>query len=190
MTRHFHVQIVNRNGRATVFVTGELDWTVGRRFADALHAAFNEATDVIVDLTGVTLIGSTGISRLLQARKVVADCSRLQVVGARPSVRRAFEISGVADLLLGEPPVLTWRQVTYHRSGWRQWMTDDRSEAGVPVAEIIEVGPWAGPGTGDAHYLLEMSGRAVLYGSLSDAMKAAEDPDSAVARPVPQPKSA
>jgi anti-anti-sigma factor len=174
MIPDFDVRTVNRHERAIVFVTGEIDLFVGDRFREAVLAAQSTSTDVIVDFTDVTYIGSTGINVLVRARHEVADRNRLRVVGARPSVRRIFEIAKLADLLLEEDHELTWKQVTDSRSGWRQWVTHDLSEDGAAVAEIVEMGAWAGFGTDDAQYLLDMSGQTALYGSLADAMKAAE----------------
>jgi hypothetical protein len=57
-------------------------------------------------------------------------------------------------------------------------LTREANHEGVPLAEIIEVGPWPGYGTDRAHYLLETTGSTSLYGSLDDAMRAAEDPES------------
>ena len=97
-----------------------------------------------------------------------------RVVGPSPAVRRVFEITGVSELLLIEPQPLTWRQVTFHTSGWRQWMTVETTEEGRPVAEIVEVGPendFAGDGV---HYALETSGATTQCGSLDEAMRAAE----------------
>lgn len=100
MMNVFNISTINRNGRAVVVVTGEVDLTVGEPFRAALTAAQNDSTDVIVDLTGVTFIDSTAINALIRARMAVPDGGRLRVVGARHSVRRVFEITGVCDLLL------------------------------------------------------------------------------------------
>jgi anti-anti-sigma factor len=97
----FDVSTVKRSGRTTVFARGDIDLAVGELFRSALCAAQKESVDVIVDLTGVTFIDSTGINALIgAARNAGADRNRLLVVGARPSVRRVFEISGVDMLLL------------------------------------------------------------------------------------------
>jgi hypothetical protein len=85
---------------------------------------------------------------------------------------------GPGGVIVDDHPGFTWQQLTHHRSGWRQWLTREATQEGVPLAEIIEVGPWPGYGTDHAHYLLETSGRTSLYRSLDDAMKAAEDPES------------
>lgn len=174
----FDIYTVNRHGRAIVYVTGEIDMNVAERFGDAVRGAQGESTDVIVDLSGVSFIDSSGIRVLINARGALTDGSRLRVVGPQRIPRRVFEVTGVADLLLEEKPELRWTQVSSRRPGFRQWMTDNRSNEGVPVAIIVEVEPWAGCGGDTPQYLLEMSGRQVAYPSLPDAMNAAEGPTS------------
>jgi anti-sigma B factor antagonist len=100
MVLDFDVRTVNRNGRAIVFVTGEIDLSVAARFRDALRVAQNESSDVIVDLTEVTFMDARGIDALVGAYKAAKNPSGLRVVAARPSVRRVFEITGTAELLL------------------------------------------------------------------------------------------
>lgn len=101
-------------------------------------------------------------------------------VGAGPQLNDVLIESehGPGGVIVGDDPGFTWQQLTHHRNGWRQWLTREASPEGIPLAEIIEVGPWPGYGTDDAHYLLETSGSTSLYRSLDDAMRAAEDPGS------------
>jgi hypothetical protein len=56
--------------------------------------------------------------------------------------------------------------VTYHTGGWRQWMTDQTTNDGGPIAEIIEVGPASGLGSLSVRYALESERETRLYGSL------------------------
>jgi stage II sporulation protein AA (anti-sigma F factor antagonist) len=169
------ITVANRNGCAIVFVAGEMDASDGQQLEDALLEAQHGSANVIVDMNRLTFMDSTGINALVLAWRRVSG--ELHVVGARPAVRRVFEIAGVTDLLPDEAG-FTWQQLTHHRSGWRQWLTREANHEGVPLAEIIEVGPWPGYGTDHAHYLLETTGSTSLYRSLDDAMRAAEDPES------------
>jgi anti-anti-sigma factor len=169
------ITVANRNGCAIVFIAGEMDVGGGQQLCDALLEAQRGSDNVIVDMNRLTFMDSTASSAFASASKRIP--ARLRVVGARPAVRREFEIAGLTELLLDETG-FTWQQLTHHRSGWRQWLTREANHEGVPVAEIIEVGPWPGYGTDHAHYLLETTGTASLYGSLDDAMRAAEDPES------------
>ena len=169
----FDVRVVKRNGRAMVFVCGDIDLASGQAFREALCTAQQGASDVIVDLSDVAFMGSTGINALIGASRRTPDEGCLRVVGARSAVRRVFDITGVTELLLLEPRPLTWRQVTYHTSGWRQWMTEETTRAGEPVAEIVEVGSPGKGATDSVHYSLEIDRETTVYGSLEDAMRAA-----------------
>lgn len=171
----FGVRAANSNGRAIVFVQGEIDMSAGPAIRDALSTAQQGSPDVIVDVSDVTFMDSTGINALLRAYRQVPPGGSLRVLGATSAVRRVFDITGVSELLLLEPKLrLTWQQVTYHTSGWRQWMTDQTTTSGGPIAEIIEVGPVSGWGSHDVHYALEIEGETRLYDSLDEAIRAAE----------------
>ncbi len=171
----FGVKTVISDGRAIVFVQGEIDMSAGPEIRNALAAAQQDSPDVIVDVSDVTFMDSTGINALLRADRQVPPGGSLRVVGATSAVRRVFDITGVSELLLLEPEQrLTWQQVTYHTSGWRQWMTDQTTTSGGPIAEIIEVGPAGGWGSHNVHYALESEGETTLYDSLDEAMRAAE----------------
>jgi anti-anti-sigma factor len=169
------ITVANRNGCAVVFMAGETDVTAEQQLRDALLEAQRGSDNVIVDTNRLTFIDSTAMNAIASAWRRLSG--ELRVVGARPTVRRVFEIAGLTELLVDEAG-FTWQQLTHHRSGWRQWLTREANHEGVPLAEIIEVGPWPGYGTDHAHYLLETTGGTSLYGSLDDAMRAAEDPES------------
>jgi anti-anti-sigma factor len=168
--------VAKRNGRAIVFVCGDIDLASGQAFRDALFTAQQDVSEVIVDLSDVAFMGSTGINALIGAYRRTPDGGCLRVVGAKSAVRRVLEITGLSELpVLGRQP-LTWRQVTYHTCGWRQWMTEETTKGGGPAAEIIEIGsPGKGVGASDGvHYALETEGETTVYGSLEEAMSAAE----------------
>lgn len=99
-----------RHGHALVLsVCGELDMRTGPRLRGALATALGaEGCDaVIVDLTGVTFMGSTGIAVLVDANWEATQNSkdlRVVVDQVRP-VRRALQASGVDTLLADYPDV-------------------------------------------------------------------------------------
>ncbi len=170
----FGVKAVISNGRAVVFVQGEIDMSAGPAIRDALSTAQQGSPDVIVDVSDVSFMDSTGINALLRAHRQVSPGGSLRVVGATSAVRRVFDITGVSELLLLEPNRLSWQQVTYHTSGWRQWMTDQTTNDGKPIAEIVEVGPHSGWSSHNVQYALESEGETRLYDSLDEAIRAAE----------------
>ena len=174
----FGMEVVNANGRAVVSVHGEIDLGCGSALGDALWAAQEGSRDVIVDLSGVTFMDSTGLNALIGAYHRAPEGGSLRVVGPSSAIRRVFDITGLSELLLLEPRRPTWQQVTYNNSGWRQWITTETTDGGGPVAEIIEVGSpgcWSGR---RVHYALESGGETTLYRSLDEAMRAVELPAS------------
>jgi stage II sporulation protein AA (anti-sigma F factor antagonist) len=169
------VTVVNANGRAIVFVRGEIDLASGQAFRNALSQAQQGAPDVIVDLSDVVFMDSTGINALTEAHRRAPEQGSVRVVSPSPAVRRVFDITGLSELLLLDPQPLTWLQVIYHTSGWRQWTTKQTNKDGRPLAEIIEVGSPGASGHNPVQYALEIDEETTLYESLDEAMRAAED---------------
>jgi anti-sigma B factor antagonist len=170
----FEVKVGNRYGRTVVVGRGELDVASSPAFRDALIAAQADAADVIVDLSELTFIDSSGISTLIRAHQRTSDGGSIKVVGARSAVRRVFDITGVSKLLLLDSQPLTWHQVTYHSGGWRQWITEEKTSDGIPVAEIIELGAHDARPEHSVRYCLEHQGEASLFETLEEAMRTAD----------------
>ncbi len=180
MIPDFGVHTVSRNGRAIVFVTGG-DRSVRRRPGSVTRCGPPRTSRPMSSWTSPMSPSSAPPGSAPWSRRTKRG-RWLPVVGGR---RPAVAAADVRDRRAWQPTLGSDTRADLdagHRSGWRPWMTDNRREEGAPLAEIVELGPWAGIGTDNAHYLLEMSGRAPLYGSLADAMKAAGDPASAMAR--------
>ncbi len=76
-----------------VTVTGEVDIHTAPRLGDALGELIEEASphSLVVDLTGVEFLDSSGVNVLLRTHRRVGD---LRVV-ASPAVRRPLEITGL-----------------------------------------------------------------------------------------------
>jgi anti-anti-sigma factor len=170
----FHAIVASGNGRAIVFAHGEIDLASGQLFRDALGKAQLAAPDVIVDLSEVVFMDSTGINALLGAYRRAPDQGSVRVAGPSPAVRRVFEITGLSELLLVETLPLIWLQVTYRSGGWRQWTTEQTTRGGRPVAEIVEVGSPGARGHNRVQYALEIDEETTLYDSLDQAMRAAQ----------------
>ena len=173
MTDGLEVRVVECYRRAVVVACGEVDMSTVPILHDALVAAQKIAADVVIDLGGGTFIDSTGINALIGAYRRRPEDGSLKVFGATSIVRRVLEITGVAELLVLKTQPLAWQQVTYHSSGWRQWMTEKRTNDGVPLAEIIEIGAPGGGSDDGVRYALEHQGETSLFGSLEEAMRAA-----------------
>jgi anti-sigma B factor antagonist len=84
---------------------GEVDLSTAAALRRELAAARLEADTVLLDLSEVTFIDSTGLHLLLEAsqRSAVTDWSFF-VVRPSKAVRRLIELSGTADLItVGDP---------------------------------------------------------------------------------------
>jgi anti-sigma B factor antagonist len=98
------VRVVRRNGRAIVFVRGEMDLSVTPELREALALAQDQSSDVVVDLSQVSFMDSSAINALVHGYRRAQDQDRFQVLGAQPNVRRVFEIAGLTELLLPDEP--------------------------------------------------------------------------------------
>ncbi len=86
---------VHREAQALVLaVDGEVDLLTAQQFGTALDQAAGERPDVfVVDLTGLTFLGSLGLSHLVQAS--AATSPGVMRVVATGGPRRAIEITGL-----------------------------------------------------------------------------------------------
>ena len=87
---------VRREGAvATVAVTGELDLATVPRLSASV-AERGDAKLLVLDLTAVTFIDSTGVRVLLEAERSCADSgSRLVLLAGDGPVRRLLELCGI-----------------------------------------------------------------------------------------------
>ena len=99
---HDSVQ-VDRPGPGVVVLraTGDLDAYTAPGLRTELHEATGgEATLVVVDLTSITFIDSAGLGTLVGAhRRMRESGGRLRVVRPPALVARAFELTGLDDVL-------------------------------------------------------------------------------------------
>jgi anti-anti-sigma factor len=83
-----------------VRATGEIDLSNVDLLRRQLGTAREQATTVLLDLSGVTFIDSTGLHLLLEAsHSSVASDWGFYVVRPSRVVQRLIEVSGTADLL-------------------------------------------------------------------------------------------
>lgn len=93
---------------AVVVVAGEIDLAVRDDLLNTLREAIRraEVTRVVVDLSGVSFMDSSGLHVLLTARETAHGSGvGFDVVGATGLARRVLEVTGVLQLLTGEPEV-------------------------------------------------------------------------------------
>ena len=84
-----------------VFVAGELDLVEAGEFRAVLaDACAGSHHTVIVDLSGVTFIASSGLGVLAsQSHRLTAEGRTLQISGCPRGVLRAFEVTGLDQVL-------------------------------------------------------------------------------------------
>jgi anti-sigma B factor antagonist len=104
-----------------VALRGELDFDKAPdlgRVLDELRA--DGEREVVIDLSELTFIDSSGISVLVgAARSAAAEKGTLVVAGPTPPVRRVFDIVSLSQLVAIEPGL----ESALQRIGWRREQT-------------------------------------------------------------------
>jgi anti-sigma B factor antagonist len=98
---HLQLQDVVSDGRHTLVLTGELDIaSCPQLVATVLQICSTGASALVLDLSGVTFMGSTGLSAILSARGLCGKhgCEFMLIPGP-DQVQRLFELAGVLDRL-------------------------------------------------------------------------------------------
>ena len=84
----------------TVALDGELDFATAFDVELRLEQAIRDADEVVVDLTNLEFIDSTGIRTLLEAHQAARrENVALRLLPGPAPVQRVFEISGLLDEL-------------------------------------------------------------------------------------------
>jgi anti-anti-sigma factor len=96
----------NSDNTVRLFVTGEIDIDTTAQFSDAVRAVLlSRPAQVIIDLGGVTFLGSSGLRALLTAQRVASEHeAALTVQNARGIALQALRISGLLMILDGHEP--------------------------------------------------------------------------------------
>jgi anti-anti-sigma factor len=99
----FNIEIVNRDDGLLVRVEGELDVATAPVLDEALKRAEESGAGlIVVDLTGVSFIDSTGLRALLEANArdgQNAGGDRLRITGGSEQAQKLFKLAGVLDKL-------------------------------------------------------------------------------------------
>ncbi len=84
----------------TVSLAGELDFATAFDVELRLERAIREADEVVVDLSGLEFIDSTGIRTIIEAHQAARrDGVGFRLLPGPAPVQRVFEISGLLDEL-------------------------------------------------------------------------------------------
>lgn len=88
------------DGRISIVLSGELDIASAEDLAAEFDAAEQGATRVIIDLSRLTFMDSTGLRAILRIDSVCRDRgTRLSFFPGPPAVQRVFELSRTLERL-------------------------------------------------------------------------------------------
>lgn len=101
---HFHASLTAGRGTTVMVLDGEFDLAAYEQFMQTLARAVSGDARVEIDTSKVTLIDSTGLRGLLQARNLLGD-ERLLLVNPSGEVSKLLALSGTRHLFhVSEPP--------------------------------------------------------------------------------------
>lgn len=97
----FDVSVSEVDGWTVLAVTGELDVATAPRVRqEAVRLASEGARKLVLDLSGVSFLDSTGLGVIVGIlKRVRTHGGELALAGAEPQVRKVFEITRMTDIL-------------------------------------------------------------------------------------------
>lgn len=100
----FTARVEPGNSATTIALSGELDMSTVPILEEHLERIEAEGVKaIVVDLVELTFMESLGVHAFVTARKRAdANGRQLLLVGAKPTVRRVFELTGTDSLLTSE----------------------------------------------------------------------------------------
>jgi len=101
MARQLQMTYDVRDGYQALSVRGEVDIATAPELLEEAGALLSRgATNILLDLTGVSFIDSSGLSALLSLRSLCErDGRQLTLTHGQPQVERLFEITGMLEQL-------------------------------------------------------------------------------------------
>jgi anti-anti-sigma factor len=98
---NFGLETESQGSSTLVRIRGDLDLQVGQRVTDALTEIESADPDLlVVDLSRLSFMDSTGMGVIAAAHlRSVEAGRRFVIVGPPPTVRRAFEISRLKEVI-------------------------------------------------------------------------------------------
>jgi anti-sigma B factor antagonist len=101
MRTGFDVQLVDREGALWVAIAGELDLATAPLLEEKLaQAEISGESSIVIDLSAVTFIDSSGLRALLDATaRSLESGDRLRITEGSAQVNKVFELTGVHDRL-------------------------------------------------------------------------------------------
>jgi anti-sigma B factor antagonist len=108
--KHFEIEAQQYGDTIFVRLSGEFDLAADEYFHHTVDAGLRTARGIVLDLTGLTFIDSTGLSAVLQVwERAREDGYDLAVVPGSDQVRHTMELTGLESVLpiVTEPPALS-----------------------------------------------------------------------------------
>ncbi len=94
------IDTISRHGSLVLVVAGELDIATSPRLDEALARALaTDAASIVIDLSAVSFIDSTGLHVLIRYTRAPAGRARVSLTRPSAQARRLFELSGMLDHL-------------------------------------------------------------------------------------------
>ena len=99
------IEIRRAPGQTHIVLTGELDGATAPLLRESfLEVAEGLEGNLVVEISGLTFVDSSGLTLLITEHKnLQANGSSLIIRSPTPMARRAFEITGLHDILWIEP---------------------------------------------------------------------------------------
>jgi anti-sigma B factor antagonist len=97
----FEVHTARTDGRARVFVQGEIDLSTAPALDRELQREIATGKDVVLDLSQTGFMDSTGLSTILSAIRAAESTGATFTVGStmQSQVRRVMELAGLIGVL-------------------------------------------------------------------------------------------
>jgi anti-sigma B factor antagonist len=103
MVNPFAVEVTGAPAAPVIVVRGEIDVATSPQLRNELNAAIAlGARDLTLEFAGVSFVDSSGLGVLVGTYKRLREegDGSIRIVGAQPSVRKVFEITGLEAALL------------------------------------------------------------------------------------------
>lgn len=95
------IDVQEQTQQTTITLTGEIDaYTAPKLRETAFPYTEQDGTSLIIDLSGVTYMDSTGLGVFVGLFKSLnANNGTMQLVGLSDRLKRLFDITGLADIM-------------------------------------------------------------------------------------------
>ena len=103
VTAAFETSVDCADGAVVVTVRGEVDMETAPVLWDAVEQAFSAGDRLVLDLSEMTFIDSSGLGVLIRAHQLLGPHEALVIRSPNPQASRLFETAGVEALLRIEP---------------------------------------------------------------------------------------